>query len=90
MRLGCNGGGPSPTTGPPNDERQIAEPEWRVKLTLQPRTLGGEIRIIDHLAVSVLTAPMGSATSPFIVDDAIVGLPQPLTEALNQLASGLR
>ena len=88
LRLGCNGGGPWPTTGPPNDERQIAEPEWRVKLTLQPRTLGGEIRIIDHLAVSVLTAPMGSATSPFIVDDAIVGLPQPLTEALNQLASG--
>ena len=53
-------------------------PSARVKLTLQPRTLGGEIRIIDHLAVSVLTAPMGSATSPFIVDDAIVGLPQPV------------
>ena len=33
---------------------------------------------------------MGSAASPFIVDDAIVGLAQPLTEALNQLASGLR
>ena len=33
---------------------------------------------------------MGSAASPFIVDDAIVGLPQPLTEALNQLASGPR
>ena len=34
---------------------------------------------------------MGSAASasPFIVDDAIVGLAQPLTEALNQLASGL-
>src|SRR5215471_18543960 len=31
---------------------------------------------------------MGSAASPFIVDDAIVGLAQPLTEALNQLASG--
>src|SRR6516165_4588385 len=33
---------------------------------------------------------MGSAASPFIIDDAIVGLAQPLTEALNQLASGLR
>ena len=33
---------------------------------------------------------MGSAASPFIIDDAIVGLTQPLTEALNQLASGLR
>jgi len=33
---------------------------------------------------------MGSAASPFIVDDAIVGLAQPLTEALNQLASGPR
>ena len=32
---------------------------------------------------------MGSAASPFIIDDAIVGLAQPLTEALNQLASGL-
>ena len=33
---------------------------------------------------------MGRAASPFIVDDAIVGLAQPLTEALNQLASGPR
>src|SRR6476659_1596494 len=33
---------------------------------------------------------MGSAASPFIIDDAIVGLAQPLTETLNQLASGLR
>src|SRR6516165_10392452 len=33
---------------------------------------------------------MGSAASPFIVDDAIVGLAQPLTEALNQFASGPR
>src|SRR5215831_19342431 len=33
---------------------------------------------------------IGSAASPFIVDDAIVGLAQPLTEALNQLASGPR
>jgi hypothetical protein len=33
---------------------------------------------------------VGSATSPFLIDDAIVGLAQPLTEALNQLASGLR
>ena len=32
---------------------------------------------------------MGSAASPFIIDDAIVGLAQSLTEALNQLASGL-
>src|SRR5215510_2720934 len=33
---------------------------------------------------------MGSAASPFIVDDAIVGLAQPLTEALNQLSRGPR
>jgi hypothetical protein len=33
---------------------------------------------------------VGPAASPFIVDDAIVGLAQPLTEALNQLASGPR
>src|SRR5262249_50354841 len=35
---------------------------------------------------------MGSApsASPFIVDDAIVGLAQPLTEALTQLARGPR
>jgi hypothetical protein len=33
---------------------------------------------------------MGSPASPFIVDDAIVGLAQPLAEALNQLASGPR
>src|SRR5215510_4674367 len=33
---------------------------------------------------------MGSTASPFIVDDAIVGLAQPLTEALDQLASGPR
>jgi len=33
---------------------------------------------------------VGRAASPFIVDDAIVGLAQPLTEALNQLASGPR
>ena len=33
---------------------------------------------------------MGAAASPFVVDDAIVGLAQPLTEALNQLASGPR
>src|SRR5262249_61926813 len=31
-----------------------------------------------------------ASASPFIVDDAIVGLAQPLTEALNQLASGPR
>src|SRR5262249_36033737 len=33
---------------------------------------------------------MGSAASPFIVDDAIVGLAQPLTKALNQLSRGPR
>ena len=32
----------------------------------------------------------GSAASSFIVDDAIVGLAQPLTEALNQFAGGTR
>src|SRR5262249_37714462 len=44
----------------------------------------------SRLAVGVLTGPMGSAASAFIVDDAIVGLAQPLTEALHQLASGPR
>jgi hypothetical protein len=33
---------------------------------------------------------MGSTASPFVFNDAIVGLAQSLTEALNQLASGLR
>src|SRR5262245_7099949 len=33
--------------------------------------------------------PMGSAASPFIFNDAIIGLAQSLTEAVNQLASGL-
>jgi hypothetical protein len=33
---------------------------------------------------------MGSAASPFIFDDAIVGLRQPPTEALDQLANGPR
>src|SRR5947208_15456252 len=33
---------------------------------------------------------MGAAALPFMGDDAIVGLAQPLTEALNQLASGPR
>src|SRR5262245_25685066 len=34
--------------------------------------------------------PTGSAGSPFIFNDAIIGLAQSLTEAVNQLASGLR
>src|SRR5262249_50780022 len=34
--------------------------------------------------------PMDSAASPFVVDDAIVGLAQPLTEALNQLSRSPR
>jgi len=42
------------------------------------------------VAVGVPTGPMGSAASPFIVDDAIVGLAQPLTETLNQLSRGPR
>jgi hypothetical protein len=42
----------------------------------------------SRLAVGVFAGPM--TASSFIVDDAIVGLAQPLTEALNQLASDLR
>jgi hypothetical protein len=42
------------------------------------------------LAVGILPVSRGSATSPLIVDDPIVGLAQPLAEALNQLASGSR
>ena len=33
---------------------------------------------------------VGSAASPFIFNDAIIGLAQSLTEALNQLTNGLR
>jgi hypothetical protein len=33
---------------------------------------------------------MGWAATPFIFNDAIIGLAQSLTEAVNQLASGLR
>ena len=36
---------PFPCNSPSaNDERQIAEPEWSVELTRQPRILGREIR----------------------------------------------
>jgi hypothetical protein len=42
------------------------------------------------LAVGVSTGFRGSAASPFIFNDAIIGLAQSLTEALNQLPSGLR
>src|SRR5262245_26977708 len=34
--------------------------------------------------------PLGSAASPFVFNDAIIGLAQSLTEAVNQLTSGLR
>jgi hypothetical protein len=33
---------------PANDERQIAEPEWSVELTLQPWSLCSEIHIIRN------------------------------------------
>src|SRR5262249_40020705 len=41
----------------------------------------------DSLIVGDLLAPMRLAASPFIGHDAIVGLTQPLTEALNELTS---
>ena len=42
------------------------------------------------MTIGVLASPPGLAASPFIVDDAIVGLAQPLTKALNQLPSSPR
>jgi hypothetical protein len=42
------------------------------------------------LIVGVLPVLKRSAASPFISDNTIVGLAQPLTEALNQLTSGPR
>ncbi|MGA7868624.1 MAG: hypothetical protein WCA23_32425, partial [Stellaceae bacterium] len=79
---------------PANDKRQIPEFEWSVQLTLHPWVLGGEIGVIgkqlNRSAVRLCLLFIHSAFSPFIVDDAIVGLAQPLTEAPNQLASGWR
>jgi hypothetical protein len=40
--------------------------------------------------VGILPVPIGLAASLFFVNDAIVGLAQPLAEPLNQLASGPR
>jgi hypothetical protein len=42
------------------------------------------------LIIGVLPVLRCSAASPFIINDAIVGFAQPLTEALNQVASGPR
>jgi len=39
------------------------------------------------LAVGVGTGSMGSTASPFVFNDAIIGLAQSLIEALNQVAS---
>src|SRR4029077_6418618 len=84
FRSGCKGGSPSSANRPPaNDKREIAEPACGAELTLQPRILGSEIRIIDRLS-SRLTGgvgSLGSAALPLRVDNAIVGLAQPLTEA---------
>jgi hypothetical protein len=72
---------------PPNDERQIGEPKRRAELLPQPRILGSEMRAIDRrfcrLIVGVPPAAViGSATSISNLDDAIVGLARPLTEAV--------
>jgi len=40
------------------------------------------------LIVGGLPIPVGSAALPFIIDDAIIRLAQPLSQAPNQLASG--
>jgi len=40
------------------------------------------------LIVGGLPIPLGLAASPFIIDDAIIRLAQPLTQAPNQVASG--
>jgi hypothetical protein len=65
-----------------------------VQLTLQPRILRYEIRVIDYGNGGVvgLIPPRatGSAVLSFIVDDAIVRLAQSLTKAANQFASDPR
>jgi len=65
-----------------------------VKLLLQPLALGSQLRVENWrngcVSVGCLPVVIGSAGSPFIIGNAIVGLAQPLTEALNQLASGPR
>jgi hypothetical protein len=42
------------------------------------------------LALAIGTGPIGSTASPFISNETIIRLAQSLTEAVNQLASGLR
>jgi hypothetical protein len=42
------------------------------------------------LGVDVLPAPTCSAAPSFVDDDAIIGLAQPLAEAPDQFASGIR
>jgi hypothetical protein len=56
--------------------------------------LGGEIGVIDwgcpRCKARILPPLAGWSALLLVVDDAIVGLSQPLTEALNQLASSPR
>src|SRR6516225_6756828 len=61
----------------------MIEPEGSVELALQPKVGGSQ----PHVVAQVLVR---SAASSLILNDAFVGLAQPLTEAFNQLASGWR
>jgi hypothetical protein len=79
---------------PTNNEGKIAELEPSLKLLLQPRIVGGEKQGIssrnNRVTAGYVPVLMRLDASPFIVDDAIVGLAQPLTKSLNQVASGPR
>jgi hypothetical protein len=80
---------------PANEERSLAKHTWSAQLTLQPCSLRSEIGAIAQRSgcVSVrgcVTLPIGPTNYLLTVDDTIVRLAQPLTQAPNKLPCGLR